>query len=363
MTSISSPKSHNRVFRSEFEEDGQINIPIARVKPLIKILLMNKVSLAGLLSGTDLKLEDFTETDKVVAFEQYFQLVVNARALLPDFPFALLLGEQSFLHHDGLLAARIMSSETVQEAMELLTRFQPLFTQILLFDFEENQHGGVLTLEPQFDLGEALPYFVEFTCSVIYSLGRFFMGGVALGSDDLMRADISAEIHFSYPEPNVRESFDAFFSLPLKFDQPANKIILSRGLLSQKLIFSNKSSAEQNEQICQERVTEICLDNTVLDRVKFMIRRQIYSNVSLDQLAEQLCTSSRTLRRQLRSHNTSYKELLEDERKRVSLIQIRKPEVSLEELADKLGYSDASSFSRAFKRWYGVSPKHFKPKG
>lgn len=345
------------VLKSEFRESGQIYTPISRIKPLLKTLLMNKVDPNGLLAGTDIELFDFAETDKNVSFEQYKQLVINGRRLLPDHPFSLYLGEQSFLHHDGLLAARIMSAENVCQAMELLTRYQPLFTQILLFDFEKRQDGsGVLSLEPHNDLGDALPYFVEFTCSVIYSLGRFFLGGV-----DLADHSHAAQIHFSYPKPKAIEVYEEFFSLPLYFDQPSNKIVISKTLLEQPLIFHNKHAANVKEQICQERVAEISPDNTILDRVKFLVRRDIFNNISLDHIAESLCLSPRTLRRHLRAHDTSYKELVEAERKRVSLIQVRKPEVSLEDLADKLGYSDASSFSRAFKRWYGMSPKNFKP--
>mgnify|MGYP000302938051 FL=1 len=335
---------------------SQVYIPISRIKPLIKILVMNKVNLNALLANTSINLQDFTATDKTISFEQYQQLIINARKLSADTIFALRLGEQSFLHHEGLLAARIMSSENVGQAMELLTRYQPLFTQILLIDFELNENGdGVLTLAPHFELGESLPYFIEYTCSVIYSLGRFFLGGIDLGDNG-----IDAKIRLSYPEPSSREAFDQFFSIPIEFNQTMNQMILSKKLLSQSLIFSNKDSAQYNDQICQARVTEISPDNTILDRVRFMIHRQIFSELSLDILASQLCISPRTLRRQLQDNNTSYKTLLENERKRVALSQIKKPETSIEELAEKLGYSDASSFSRAFKRWYGVSPKHYK---
>ena len=309
-----------------------------------------------MLANTAIDLQDFTATDKTIAFEQYQQLIINARHLSTDSIFALRLGEQSFLHHDGLLAARIMSSENVGQAMELLTRYQPLFTQILMFDFEINQSGeGVLTLTPQLDLGASLPFFIEYTCSVIYSLVRLFLGGIDLGKNEM-----DARIQLSYPEPESIDEFYAFFSIPLRFNQTTNQMVLSKKLLSQSLIFSNKDSAQYNDQICQARVTEISPDNTILDRVKFMIHRQIFSELSLDLLASQLCISPRTLRRQLQDNQTSYKMLLESERKRVALSQIKKPETSIEELADKLGYSDASSFSRAFKRWYGVSPKHYK---
>jgi len=331
----------------------EVYISISRIKPLIKILIMDQVDLRVLLAGTGIDMLDFTRSDKTISFKQYQKLVVNACRLSTDAAFALRLGEQSFLHHDGLLAGRIMSSENVEQSMELLTRYQPLFTQILLFDFKVNHLGGVLTLEPHFELGEALPYFMEYTFSVIYSLGRFFLGGAHLDRT-------SVELHLTYPAPESREAFDEFFSIPVLFDQPANRIVFSKRLLSLPLIFSNKDTAQQKDKICQARVTEIAPENTILDRVKFMIHKQIFSELSLDQLADQLCISPRTLRRHLQANNTSYKALLENERKRVSLTQIKKPEVSIESLAEKLGYSDASSFSRAFKRWYGVSPKHYK---
>ncbi len=345
-----------RTLRREYQASGEVYIPIARVKPLIKILLMNKVDLRALLKDTQLKLQDFTETELRLNLRQYKQLIINARRLLPHHPFSLYLGEQSFLHHDGLLAARIMSSENVQQAMELLTKYQPLFTQILGFKFEMHKAGfGILTLTPQEDLGEALPYFIEFTCSVIYSLGRFFLGG-----GDLDEHDNAAQIHFSYERPKVLEAYEEFFSIPLFFNQDQNRIVLPEALLKQPLVFYNKDSAQLNEQTCQERLSEVCPDNTVLDRVKFVIRRDIFQELSLDILASELCMSPRTLRRHLQSHETSYKELLEDERKRVALVQVRKPDVSIEALAESLGYSDASSFSRAFKRWYGLSPKNFR---
>lgn len=345
----------SRIGDPEAQNAGELCIPVSRVKPLIKILMMNKVDLQALLTDTGLQLHDFSAMDQTINFDQYKQLVINALRLLPDHPFSIYLGEQSFLHHDGLLAARIMSSENVEQAMVLLTRYQPLFTRILGFDFEIRDDVGILTLTPQQDIGEALPYFIEFTCSVIYSLGRFFMGGVELDNHEH-----AAQINFSYAKPNVIEAYDEFFSIPLVYDQPCNQIILSRALLNQPLVFFNEDTAEIKEQTCQERLNEIRPDNSILDRVKFLIKRDIFSHLTLDYLAEEMCISPRTLRRHLQTCGTSYKELLEEERKRVSLAQVRKPDMSIEELALNLGYSDTSSFSRAFKRWYGMSPKNFK---
>lgn len=56
----------------------------------------------------------------------------------------------------------------------------------------------------------------------------------------------------------------------------------------------------------------------------------------------------------------THKTLLEEQRKKTTLETIRKHDIPLEKLAEQLGYQDASSFSRAFKRWFGVAPNRFK---
>lgn len=328
-------------------------LALSLVRPLINILMLDQIALADLLEDTGILVEDFTRPDKRISYTQYHHLVENACHLSKDTSFALRLGEQSCLHHDSLLAGRIMSSENVEQSMELLTRYQPLFTKILRFEFSVDDKGGTLTLFPLFELNEALPFFIEYTFSVIYSLGRFFLGGINFSAD-------MAEFHVTYSKPASSDFYSELLSVPILFNQEENRIVFSKKLLDSKLIFSNRESAQKRDRICQARVSEIAPGNAVLDRVKFIIHRHIRSNLSLEQVAEKLCISPRTLRRHLQIQNTSYKALVENERKRLTLAQIKKPEISIENLATELGYGDASSFSRAFKRWYGVSPKRYR---
>lgn len=83
--------------------------------------------------------------------------------------------------------------------------------------------------------------------------------------------------------------------------------------------------------------------------------------VSLDNLASQLQLGSHTLARRLRARNTSYKEIFESVRKdrAILLLKDSRP-LSIEQIALRVGYSDASTFSRAFKSWTGLSPANFK---
>ena len=75
---------------------------------------------------------------------------------------------------------------------------------------------------------------------------------------------------------------------------------------------------------------------------------------SVDELARALFMSRRSLERSLADEGTSAGALIEDERKQRALAWL--PALSVEEVASRLGYSDARAFARAFKRWTGLAP-------
>jgi AraC-like DNA-binding protein len=60
------------------------------------------------------------------------------------------------------------------------------------------------------------------------------------------------------------------------------------------------------------------------------------------------------------SEGTSYFELLDAARKERALLLLRDAELTLEQVAERVGYSELSNFTRAFKRWTGTTPKRFR---
>jgi AraC-like DNA-binding protein len=76
---------------------------------------------------------------------------------------------------------------------------------------------------------------------------------------------------------------------------------------------------------------------------------------SLEGVADTLHLSSRTLKRHLASEGTTFKQLLDEARKDVALRLIGS-DMSLDVVAERLGYSDLANFTRAFRRWTGKTP-------
>ena len=80
----------------------------------------------------------------------------------------------------------------------------------------------------------------------------------------------------------------------------------------------------------------------------------------IEQVAAQLCMSDRTLKRQLAAEDSSYSALLEEVRHRQAVGLLSRTDLSLERIAEQLGYSDVANFNRAFRRWTGKTPGRWR---
>jgi len=81
---------------------------------------------------------------------------------------------------------------------------------------------------------------------------------------------------------------------------------------------------------------------------------------TLNSVAKQLNMSSRALHRRMESRGMNFKQFLQQTREKLAKLYLKDPSLSLNEIAFLLGYSEHSAFTRAFKQWFGVTPKEFR---
>ena len=73
--------------------------------------------------------------------------------------------------------------------------------------------------------------------------------------------------------------------------------------------------------------------------------------------------SNRTLKRRLAASGKSFRSVLDELRTETAMLLLRTGEFSMDEVAERLGFADASGFGKAFRRWTGVSPAVFQRSG
>jgi AraC-like DNA-binding protein len=100
---------------------------------------------------------------------------------------------------------------------------------------------------------------------------------------------------------------------------------------------------------------------TIVERVEDYVRGSLPSgNCSIEHCARRFGTSVRTLQANLSDCGLKFSDILEEQRIDLATVYLEEGELSLDDVAASLGYSEASSFGRAFKRWTGSTPQRYR---
>lgn len=94
--------------------------------------------------------------------------------------------------------------------------------------------------------------------------------------------------------------------------------------------------------------------------VESIMANYVGTNVRSNDVAELFCVSQRTFTRRMQAEGISYREVMKRVKKKAAEKLLLSSDASIADISKSLGYSDASNFTKAFKKWFGVSPRVFK---
>lgn len=160
-------------------------------------------------------------------------------------------------------------------------------------------------------------------------------------------------------DPGRADDYIKAFAAPVQFSQNQDSLFFDKELLQAPLPGKNLELARETDRIL-DRYLEALEPDQVSSEVKHLLLRLLPSgNASQQTVASRMNRSTSTLQRQLRAEGTNYREICDVTRKSLAEQYVRDGEYTLGEIAYQLGFTDQSNFSRAFKRWTGVSPGDF----
>ena len=140
----------------------------------------------------------------------------------------------------------------------------------------------------------------------------------------------------------------------VSFNNPFGAIAIEKSLLKNPSILNNKHK--------QSNLADI-VPSMLQETLKTLVAENYFGkNPSVETIASSLNIHPRTLQRYISSNGSTLKELLEQEKFRYAKSLLSQEHLSVFEVALKLGYTEPGNFTRAFKRWSGLTPKQFKQK-
>jgi AraC-like DNA-binding protein len=253
----------------------------------------------------------------------------------------------------GVLGHAWLVSPTLRDGLERLSTYYRLVGDRGVLEVEDVPGGVKARYWSRRGHPAALPVaatVVDIVMSILLDMCRFNAG------DGLRPIAASLRRH-APPQPEV---YERFFGCPVTFDSPENTIVLSERDARMKLPSTNRRLAGAFDRWLADELAHVRKDD-IAGRCRAALTHSLPGGViGVADVAETLHMTPRTLQRHLADARTSFQALLDEVRRELALEQVEDPRRSLTETAFMLGFNETSSFTRAFKRWTGVSPSAYR---
>ncbi|CAB3748443.1 AraC family transcriptional regulator [Burkholderia sp. MSh2] len=302
---------------------------------------------AKLLAGTGLADTQLDDPNVEVTAAQELRLTGN---LLRALGRAQGLGFEAGLRYHfsayGVWGYGLIASATGHDALALAMRFLPLTYAYTVITYREEHGMGVLNFgAPELD-GDLSRFLVERDMTAAAVLLQ------EIASDDfaLSRFTLQAARAPSLVVPPIAGAEPVFSAR-------ANSLAFDRAFLDRPLPHANPLTVSMCEQMCAQLVDARRARLGTSEMVRqYLGATSGTAPFSLEDMARLMNTSPRTLKRRLQEEGTTFRTLLAQARGVMAETLLGDARLSLTDVAERLGFSDLSSFSQAFKRWYGVPP-------
>jgi AraC-like DNA-binding protein len=244
----------------------------------------------------------------------------------------------------------MMSCADLRAAFERLIRYMLILSDALTMTLSK-EHGGYRMAFELFGGSRSVPrQRIEFIVVTLIGFCRWVSG----------REVHALAIELPYPAPADLAPYRAAFRCPVSFDAPATNLLFAHSDLTAPLPTSNPLLAELHERFAGEYLRHFDHAQTSHRARELIIRRLPDGEPRRNEVAGALCMSERTLQRRLEEEATSFLQLLDDTRRELAEQYLGRLHLSLAQAAYLLGFADQTSFFRACKRWFDLSPGQYR---
>jgi AraC-like DNA-binding protein len=309
------------------------------------------VAAPDLLAGTGISPADLHDPDAVVtAWDE----VVLARRLLARLPddvgVGVDVGRQFTLTHLGLFGFAVMSCGTLRELITIGMRYFALTMLHIDVALFEGADDCMLELNADHLPADVRRFFVERDLAgIIATTTGFVLPVVAMYADQ-----VSAEV--AIDEDVLRPLLELIPFGNVAFGRAHNRLHFPRAMLDEPLPQADPHTLE----ICMAQCDVLMQRSEQRRGITAVVRTKLFRDSgafpTLPEVAAELDMHPRTLRRRLAEEGTSFRSLLSEARSALAVDLLCNVGLTVEEVSKRLGYTDPSTFSHAFKRWHGTAP-------
>ena len=304
------------------------------------------VPAAELLAGTGLDLDRLRVPGTEVSGRQELAVLRALQARCPDPEVALEAGTRYHLTTYGIWGFALASSPTLRDALQIGSQFVDLSFTFCTLEVDSDDDEVRLCLDDDAVPDDVRPFVVARDLAGLRTLASEVAPGLPV-----------RRVTVRLPEPADVGPWTAALGTRPQFDAERNVAALDATALDLPLPQADELTAAMTARQCRELVDRRRARTGVAGLVRDQLVTAPGAMPDLAAVAGTLAVSERTLRRRLADEGTSFRALVDEVREALAEELLSTQSLSVEQVARRLGYAETASFTHAFTRWKGVSPR------
>ncbi|CAM3909562.1 MULTISPECIES: AraC family transcriptional regulator [Pseudoalteromonas] len=315
------------------------------IRALVHFLIAQGIAPAKLTAVLTTRARYLDESNYRFPVQDYEQLMSYAEQSLQCDHIGLKFGQSLKTQSWGLLGHIALVSESLAKVLLHAQKLNTLVRNIGTITLRSEGSLSYLTWQPNVDIqhhmvDELFSSWLSFAKHCCYNTAE-----LALEKVQLRRLE---------PSSTSLRAYKAVFNCPIEFSANHNCLCFKSSLLTSPLHNANKDL----EYLLAVQASTLVSEHDEINQLKAFITAHFPHVPTVDQAAYHLGFKKRSFQRYLHSQNCSYSQLVDELRKYHAKLMLQQ-KISVLEITSRLGFCEQSAFQRAFKRWYGCTPKKF----
>ena len=305
----------------------------------------------GLLTGVPFTLDSLRDPATEVTAAQEVQVIRNLLAALPDEPgLGLVAGQRYHVTTYGIWGFALISSASMREAAEVAVSFVDLTYALCDVSIEVTDDELRLLLD-----ADAVPHDVR-----LYALERDASAIRVIGTELMGLTVPLRRLELTHDQPPWASAYTEVFGIEPVFGAPRNLAVMDLAMAEMPLPQADELAAASALAACRDLLERRQARTGLSGQVRDLLVGDPSAMPSISQIAARLHMSERSLRRRLDLEGTSYRALVDEVREQLATELLVTGRLPVEAVARRLGYAETASFTHAFRRWKGVSPRTYR---
>lgn len=322
---------------------------------LFRHLRLNEENSTAYFEGTNVSFKELMSLNGPISHDDLVQIYRNVLAISDIEGLGLSVGAQLHMSTHGPLGVATFSGPDLRTGLLLLAKYGKTREEFFKITVSDHPRGLKILFTESFDLGDLRVFISESVLSGIFSAITFFASGTPF----------TGQINFTYSKPAYWQKYSSNFGDNIQFNQPRTEIIVPESILSLPSLVCDPVLHKEAIVICDRQLKEINVGEAGLPHrsTEQAVSKLLLENPgviwNLNEVADKLHMSSRTLIRKLEAEGTKFQVIRDELAKKQVINYMTDTSLTVESIGHLMGFSDASSFRRSFKRWFGETPSQY----